>query len=164
MSVSNDIKKLREQLNYHNIQYYVHDNPTISDSEYDKLLRQLEKLEGENPHLITTDSPTQRVGAQPLSTFGNITHRIPMLSLANAMDVNEVKQFHEQVQKGLGIKKVEYVAEPKLDGLAVELVYENGEFVSGSTRGNGEVGEDITLNLKTIKAIPLKLESNFKKF
>ncbi len=162
MSVSNDIKKLREQLNYHNIQYYVHDNPTISDSEYDKLLRQLEKLEGANPHLITTDSPTQRVGAQPLSTFGNITHRIPMLSLANAMDVNEVKQFHEQVQKGLGIKKVEYVAEPKLDGLAVELVYENGEFVSGSTRGNGEVGEDITLNLKTIKAIPLKLESNFK--
>ncbi len=162
MSVSNDIKKLREQLNYHNIQYYVHDNPTISDSEYDKLLRQLEELEDANPHLITTDSPTQRVGAEPLSTFGNITHRIPMLSLANAMDVDEVTQFHEQVQKGLGIKKIEYVAEPKLDGLAVELVYENGEFVSGSTRGNGEVGEDITLNLKTIKAIPLKLESKYK--
>jgi DNA ligase (NAD+) len=156
------INNLCDQLNYHNIRYYVHDDPSISDSEYDKLLRKLQKLESSHPHLVTVDSPTQRVGARPLAEFGSITHRIPMLSLSNAMDAAEIDQFHEQTQKGLGIKKIEYVAEPKLDGLAVELVYEEGIFISGSTRGNGHVGEDITHNLKTIKAIPLKLQDGYK--
>ncbi len=156
------INDLCDQLNYHNIRYYVHDDPSISDSEYDKLLRELQKLESEHPHLVKADSPTQRVGASPLAEFGSITHRIPMLSLSNAMDAEEIEQFHEQTQKGLGVKKIRYVAEPKLDGLAVELVYENGVFISGSTRGNGEVGEDITHNLKTIKAIPLKLQDGHK--
>ena len=125
------INDLCEQLNYHNIRYYVHDDPSISDSEYDKLLRELQKLENEYPHLVAADSPTQRVGATPLSEFGSITHRIPMLSLSNAMDADEIQQFHEQTQKGLGIQKIEYVAEPKLDGLAVELVYEEGIFING---------------------------------
>jgi DNA ligase (NAD+) len=156
------INDLCDQLNYHNIRYYVHDDPSISDSDYDKLFRELQNLESEHPHLVTADSPTQRVGAEPLVEFGSITHRTPMLSLSNAMDANEIQQFHGQVQKGLGIKKIEYVAEPKLDGLAVELVYEDGIFVSGSTRGNGEVGEDITHNLKTIKTIPLKLQEGYK--
>ncbi len=131
------INDLCDQLNYHNIRYYVHDDPSISDSEYDKLLRELQKLENEYPHLVAADSPTQRVGATPLSEFGSITHRIPMLSLSNAMDADEIEQFHEQTQKGLGVKKINYVAEPKLDGLAVELVYEKVFFISVSTRGNG---------------------------
>ncbi len=160
--IQQEIDNLREQLNYHNIRYYVYDDPSISDNEYDVILNQLQKLESENPHLITIDSPSQRVGAEPLSQFGSITHRIPMLSLANAMNLSEIEQFHKQVQKGLKIDKIEYVAEPKLDGLAIELIYENGVFVAGSTRGNGDVGEDITNNLKTIKAIPLKLQKGFK--
>ena len=156
------INNLCNQLNYHNIRYYVHNDPSISDNEYDKLLRELQNLESNHPHLVKADSPTQRVGATPLSEFGSITHRLPMLSLSNAMDADEIQQFHEQTQKGLGIQKIEYVAEPKLDGLAVELVYEEGIFINGSTRGNGEVGEDITHNLKTIKAIPLKLQDGYK--
>ena len=156
------INNLCNQLNYHNIRYYVHNDPSISDNEYDKLLRELQNLESNHPHLVKADSPTQRVGATPLSEFGSITHRLPMLSLSNAMDADEIQQFHEQTQKGLGVQKIEYVAEPKLDGLAVELVYEEGIFINGSTRGNGEVGEDITHNLKTIKAIPLKLQDGYK--
>jgi len=160
--IQKSINDLTDQLNYHNIRYYVHDDPSISDSEYDKLLLELQKLESDYPHLAASDSPTQCVGATPLVELGSITHRMPMLSLSNAMDVSEVQKFHERTQKGLGIKKIVYVAEPKLDGLAVELVYEDGVFISGSTRGNGEVGEDITQNLKTIKAIPLKLQDGYK--
>ena len=160
--IQNKIQKLRDQLNYHNLRYYVHNDPIISDTEYDTLLRNLQLLETENPQFNSADSPTQRVGAKPLSEFGSISHRIPMLSLANAMDIEEIVQFDEQVRKGLGLNKIGYVAEPKLDGLAVELVYENGMFINGSTRGNGEVGEDITQNLKTIKAIPLKLQDGYK--
>ena len=156
------INNLCDQLNYHNIRYYVHNDPSISDSEYDKLLRELQNLESNYPHLVKANSPTQRVGAMAISEFSSITHRLPMLSLANAMDINEIQQFHEQIQKGLGIQKIEYVAEPKLDGLAVELVYKDGVFINGSTRGNGEVGEDITHNLKTIKAIPLQLQNKYK--
>lgn len=155
------IQHLREQLNSHNIQYYVHDDPIISDSEYDAMMRELQELEKKNPHLITTNSPTQRVGAEPLPEFLSVTHRIPMLSLANAMNAVEIDTFDEQVKKGLGVEhNIEYVAEPKLDGLAVELVYEKGIFTYGSTRGNGEVGEDITHNLRTIKSIPLQLQTD----
>ncbi|MBC8213999.1 MAG: NAD-dependent DNA ligase LigA [Candidatus Marinimicrobia bacterium] len=161
MDIQQNISKLREEINNHNIRYYVHDNPTISDSEYDNLLRELEELENLHPEFKTPTSPTQRVGAVPLSKFKTITHRIPLLSLSNAMNENEIVQFDSQTKKGLGIESdIEYVAEPKLDGLAVELVYENGVFAYGSTRGNGFTGEDITQNLKTIRAIPLKIKSD----
>ena len=152
------------QLNDHNYRYYVLDDPLISDSEYDQLFRELQKLETDNPNLITEDSPTRRVGAEPLSSFGSWTHRMPMLSLANAMNEDELAAFDTRVKKGLDTEKdLEYMAEPKLDGLAVELVYENGFFVNGSTRGDGITGEDITQNLKTITAIPLSLRKNGQK-
>jgi len=160
----NQIQDLRDQLNDHNYRYYVLDDPLISDSEYDQLFRELQKLETDNPNLITEDSPTRRVGAEPLSSFGSWTHRMPMLSLANAMNEDELAAFDTRVKKGLDTEKdLEYMAEPKLDGLAVELVYENGFFVNGSTRGDGITGEDITQNLKTISAIPLSLRKNGQK-
>ncbi len=162
MEIARQIQKLREEIDNHNIRYYVYDNPSISDGEYDKLLRNLEKLEAENPSLITADSPSQRVGAAPLPEFDSVNHRLPMLSLSNAMNEEEIVEWNSQVEKGLGLDQIDYIAEPKLDGLAVELVYENGRFVKGSTRGNGVTGEDITQNLKTIRAIPLKL-SDVKK-
>ena len=154
------IEKLRKELDDHNYRYYVLDDPIISDSEWDVLFRELQELENANPHLVSPESPTQRVGAEPLSSFGNVTHRIPMLSLQNGMDEDELKAFDNRMKKGLELDWVEYAAEPKLDGVAVELVYENGHFVSGSTRGNGVVGEDITQNLKTIRGIPLKLRGS----
>ena len=161
IAIQKQINDLRMQLNDHNYRYYVLDDPLISDSEYDQLFRELQKLETDNPTLITEDSPTRRVGAEPLSSFGSWTHRMPMLSLANAMNEDELAAFDTRVKKGLDTEKdLEYMAEPKLDGLAVELVYENGFFVNGSTRGDGITGEDITQNLKTIMAIPLSLRKN----
>ena len=161
MDILREIKLLKTQINRHNIRYYVHNDPIISDSEYDHLMNKLLQLEKQFPNYITPDSPTQRVGAKPLSSFKTITHRIPMLSLANAMNIDELKKFDNQVQKGLGKNQnIEYVAELKLDGLAVELVYKNGKFVYGSTRGDGYVGEDITQNLRTIKSIPLELDND----
>ena len=161
MDSKNQIKLLKTKINHHNIQYYVHDDPIISDSEYDELMHQLLQLEKKYPNLVTFDSPSQRVGAIPLSEFKSIKHKLPMLSLANAMNIDELKEFDKQVKKGLGKDNdVEYIAEPKLDGLAVELVYEDGIFIHGSTRGDGTIGEDITQNLKTIRAIPLTLNEN----
>ena len=161
MDIQTRINQLKNDINNHNINYYVYDNPTISDYEYDLLLRELETLEQKYPNLITADSPTQRVGGEPLKEFGTITHRKPLLSLANAMNVKELEEFNARIKKNLDLTEdVEYLCEPKIDGLAVELVYENGLFVYGSTRGNGEVGENITNNLKTIKAIPLQLNHN----
>ncbi|MBU1064316.1 NAD-dependent DNA ligase LigA [bacterium] len=154
------VTELRKQINAANHSYYVLDNPTISDAEYDRLMRELQNLEESYPELKTPDSPTQRVGANPLTEFGNITHRVPLLSLDNAMNEAELTEFIKRVQKTLQGKNVEFVAEPKIDGLAVELVYENGIFINGSTRGDGITGEDITQNLKTIRSIPLKLKDN----
>ncbi len=154
------IAELRDILQDHNYRYYVLDNPVISDGEYDNLLRELEELENKNPSLITADSPTQRVGAEPVSEFGTIEHRKPMLSLANAMNQDELAAFDERMQKGLEKNSITYIAEPKLDGLGVELVYENGIFAYGSTRGDGFTGEDITHNLKTIRSIPLALRTD----
>ena len=161
MDILRQIQLLREEINQHNTHYYVQDSPVVSDAEYDQLMRKLEKLEMENPKLITPDSPTQRIGAAPLSEFQSLAHRLPMLSLANAMNEDELIEFDNQVKKGLGVdSEIEYTAEPKLDGLAVELVYEDGIFTHGSTRGDGTIGEDITQNLKTIRAIPLSLLKN----
>ena len=161
--IQKKIQSLRDQLNDHNYRYYVLDDPHISDSEYDQLFRQLQKLEEDHPKLVAPDSPTQRVGAEPLAAFGSITHRRPMLSLANAMDEGELRVFDERVKKGLDTTDdVEYMAEPKLDGLAVELIYEKGIFTNGSTRGDGITGEDTTQNLKTISAIPLSLRTDIR--
>ncbi|MBU4445437.1 NAD-dependent DNA ligase LigA [bacterium] len=154
------IEKLRRKINEANYNYYILDNPTISDAEYDSSMRELQQLEESSPQYKTADSPTQRVGASPLTKFNTVTHRIPLLSLDNAMDEAEVIEFVSRVHKALPGEQVEFVAEPKIDGLAVELVYENGIFVSGSTRGDGITGEDITQNLKTIRSIPLQLRSN----
>ena len=159
MSPKNQIKKLRGIIQDHNYRYYVKDDPTIADGEYDTLLRELQSLERENPNLVTSDSPTQRVGSTPIAEFGTINHRIPMLSLANAMNDDELVAFDKRMQKGLDHDSIEYMAEPKLDGLGVEIVYENGLFVYGSTRGDGITGEDITHNLKTIRGIPLSLRT-----
>ena len=152
------VDRLREEIEYHNHRYYVLDQPEIPDAEYDRLMRELEKLENQYPELRTPNSPTQRVGAPPLEAFEIVRHSLPMLSLANAFDEREARDFDKRVKKFLGISTdVLYVTEPKLDGLAVDLVYESGHFVVGSTRGDGVNGENITRNLRTIKTIPLQL-------
>lgn len=149
---------LRNELQRHNYLYYILDQPEVSDAEYDRLMRELEELEGRFPELVTPDSPTQRVGAAPLEAFGAVPHTMPMLSLGNAMNEEEIRAFDQQVRQSLdAASTVEYVAEPKLDGLAVELVYVNGVFTVGSTRGDGYTGEDITRNLRTIRSLPLRL-------
>lgn len=151
------IDQLRQDLDYHNYRYYVLDDPVISDSEYDRLMRELAALEEQYPEFVNPDSPTQRIGAKPLDEFVPVAHSVPMLSLQNAMTADEVVDFDKRVKKLLGVPEVDYVMEVKIDGLAVELVYLNGEFTIGSTRGDGFTGEDITQNLRTIKAIPMRL-------
>lgn len=151
------IEQLREEIEQHNYNYFVLNQPTVSDAEYDRLLRELHQLEEQFPQFQSPTSPTQRVGAPPQTEFRTVQHSIPMLSLANAFSDDEVREFDARVKKLAETEQIEYVAEPKFDGLAVELVYENGVFVLGSTRGDGERGEDVTANLKTIKSIPLKL-------
>ena len=152
------LKDIREKLNYHNYRYYVLDDPDISDAEYDRLMQELLKLEKENPSLITPDSPSQRVGAPPLPAFESVAHTLPMLSLDNAFNETDIIEFDNRLKRALGRShEIEYVCEPKLDGLAVELVYVDGIFSVGSTRGDGSVGENISTNLKTINSIPLRL-------
>ncbi|MCJ7751918.1 MAG: NAD-dependent DNA ligase LigA [Armatimonadetes bacterium] len=153
-------EELRRQINYHNHRYYVLDSPEISDAEYDALFRQLQDLEEQYPDLITPDSPTQRVGAKPLDEFETVRHRLPMLSLGNAFDENELRAFDERVKRHLSLpadETIDYLAELKVDGLAVSLSYENGLFTRGATRGDGATGEDITQNLRTVRAIPLRM-------
>jgi len=158
--VAQRIRALRKEINEHNYRYYILNDPLISDGEYDLLLRELEALEAQHPELVTPDSPTQRVGAQPAEEFPALRHRIPMLSLENAMDEEELRAFDERVHRWLNVTgDIDYVAEPKLDGLAVELIYENGVFTGGSTRGDGVTGEEITSNLRTIRCLPLRLRS-----
>ena len=149
---------LRGEIEYHNYRYYVLDDPEVSDTAYDAFLKELEGLEEIYPELKIPNSPTQRVGGVPLEVFGQVPHTIPMLSLANAMEEKAVIDFDQRIKRFLKIDtQIQYVAEPKLDGLAVELIYEQGEFVVGSTRGDGFTGEDVTKNLRTIKTIPLHL-------
>lgn len=151
------IEFLRSTLDYHNYRYYALDDPEIPDSEYDRLMAELVRLEAAYPQLIISASPTQRVGASPLPAFNEVKHRLPMLSLANAFDEQEVIDFDRRVRERLGISELAYVAEPKLDGLAVSLVYEDGVLIQGATRGDGTHGEDVTQNVRTIRAIPLRL-------
>ena len=157
-AIEDRLKELREILEQHNYNYYILDSPTISDGEYDVIFRELYTLETKHPELIISESPTQRVGTEPLIEFGSIEHQIPMLSLSNAMNPEELIAFDERMKKELNLKKnILYIAEPKLDGLGIELIYEQGIFIKGSTRGDGFTGEDITQNLKTIRSLPLKL-------
>ena len=151
------IEELRKIIRHHDYLYYVLNKPEISDAEYDKLMQELKKLEEMYPEFITPDSPTQRVGAPPAEEFKTVPHLKPMLSLDNAFNEEEMRRFDERIRKELGKENVAYIAEPKLDGLSVELVYENGIFTRGSTRGDGYNGEDVTENLKTIRAVPLRL-------
>ncbi len=154
------MRELREQINYHNYRYYILDQPEVSDAEYDRLLRELMEWEAQYPELVTPDSPTQRIGAQPLASFRTVQHRLPMLSLGNAFTEAELREFNERVERLVGpdhAKHLDYVCELKVDGLAVSLTYANGVLQTGATRGDGFAGEDITQNLRTIRAIPLRL-------
>lgn len=158
-----EILHLREEVEKHNYHYHVLDSPKISDAEYDRLFRRLIDLEKANPEFAAPDSPTQKVGSPPLGKFATLRHTLPMLSLNNANDREEMKEFDEKIQRFLKISTpIQYVAEPKIDGVAVELVYENGQLTVGSTRGDGSNGEDITRNLKTIRSIPLTLRKGEK--
>ena len=156
-AVRERIARLRDEIERHNHLYYVLDAPAISDAEYDRLFRELEQLETEHPELVAPDSPTQRVGGAPLAAFDQVEHRQPMLSLNNAFATAEVEAFDRRVREALGLPEVEYAAEPKFDGLAISLAYENGVFVRGATRGDGYAGEDVTANLRTVPSIPLRL-------
>lgn len=153
-------RELRAELERHNYQYYVLDQPLVSDAEYDHLFRELQQLESEHPGLADPESPTQRVGASPLPAFLQVVHRTPMLSLGNAFSEEEVAAYDRRVREGLGLDGVEYLAEPKFDGLAISLRYEQGKFVQGATRGDGYTGEDVTSNLRTVKSIPLRLRGD----
>lgn len=161
------IQALRAELDEHNYRYYVLDEPSVPDVEYDRLFRELQALEAEHPELVTPDSPTQRVGGEALSAFGEVRHEVPMLSLGNAFEEEDLLAFDRSVQSGLGLSggdlfgggaAVEYSCEPKLDGLAVSLLYRNGVLERGATRGDGTTGEDISANVRTIRNVPLKLK------
>lgn len=158
LQAEQQIARLREQLNHHSVQYYVLDDPEIPDVEYDRLYRELQSLEQQFPDLITPDSPTQRVGDKPLENFAQVKHELPMLSLDNVFSEEELIDFNKRLQQRLERDdEITYAAEPKLDGLAVSLLYENGLLVRAGTRGDGTTGEDITQNVRTIHAVPLKL-------
>ncbi len=165
MSSTKDIEeqldRLRDEIRYHNYRYHVLDDPDIPDAEYDRLMRRLQALEAKHPNLVRSDSPTQRVGDTPVEAFGTVTHRLPMLSLDNAFSEDELRDFHRRVTQRLeleeGADRLPYTAEPKLDGAAVSLIYEDGALVRGATRGDGTTGEDITHNVRTIDAVPLHL-------
>jgi DNA ligase (NAD+) len=160
-SVRSRLERLRREVDEHNYRYYVLDEPSVDDAVYDALLRELTELEADHPELVTPESPTQRVGAQPSAAFASVAHEAPMLSLANAFNEQEVADFDRRVRERLGLTEdddpVVYTAEPKLDGLAVSLLYEQGRFVRAATRGDGTTGEDVTHNIRTLRSVPLKL-------
>lgn len=160
-AVAKRAAELRQILHYHNYRYYVLDDPEISDAEYDRLLRELQDIEDKYPELITPDSPTQRVGAEPATGFASVTHPIPMYSLANAFSAGDLREFDQRVRAVAGDSEVEYVLELKIDGLAVSLQYADGVLVTGATRGDGTVGEDITNNLRTLPGVPLRLQEPY---
>lgn len=159
--IEQEIEQLRETLHHHGVRYYVEDNPEITDAEYDRLMRELIALEQENPEFASDSSPSMRVGGKPLDGFTQVKHEIPMLSLDNAFEESELDNFHKKIATRLKTQQCDtYCCEPKLDGLAVSLLYENGILVQAATRGDGATGENITANVKTIKSIPLKLQGD----
>ena len=157
MDIAKEAARLRELLNEYNYRYYVLDAPTVTDYEYDMLLRQLEDIEKEHPELITPDSPTQRVGGEAVKSFASVRHEVPLESLQDVFSEDELMEFGERVRSAVG--ETRYTVEPKVDGLSVALEYENGVFVRGATRGDGVTGEDVTENIRTIRSIPMKLDN-----
>jgi len=151
------IEKLREEIRHHDRKYYIEASPEISDREYDRLIDRLKKLEAEHPELVTPDSPTQRVGEQPVAELEDVAHRVPMLSIENTYSIEELRTYGRRIEKALGDEPVEWVVELKIDGVAVALLYEDGRLVRGATRGNGRVGDNITHNVRTIHDVPLRL-------
>jgi DNA ligase (NAD+) len=162
-TVSKRLEALREYIRQHQYKYYVENRPVISDAEYDALFRELQQLEADYPELITPDSPTQRVGGEPAVEFAPVTHLVPMLSLDNAMSVNDLREFAERLRRLAPTESLTYVVEPKIDGLGVALLYEQGVFVRGATRGDGRIGENITQNIRVIKSVPLRLQGELAK-
>lgn len=160
-NLKKELDTLKEQIRHHNYRYHVLDDPEVPDAEYDRLMRRLQAIEQDHPELVTDDSPTQRVGAEPVEAFGTVRHDVPMLSLENAFGDDELREFHRRVCTRLELEsqgdQLEYAAEPKLDGAAVSLLYKDGLLVRGATRGDGTTGEDITHNVRTIEAVPLRL-------
>ena len=160
-TILDELNSLKDQIRHHNYRYHVLDDPEIPDAEYDRLMRQLQSIEQQHPELISDDSPTQRVGDEPISAFGSVQHQVPMLSLDNAFSPDELREFHRRVTERLELEdssdQLIYAAEPKLDGAAVSLLYEGGQLFRGATRGDGSKGEDITHNVRTIESIPLRL-------
>ena len=157
VSVEQQLKKLREQIRHHEELYYAHDQPEISDREYDALLQRLQELEQQNPELITSDSPTQRVGGRPVEGFAQVVHRRPMLSLDNSYNIEELRAFDQRCQRLADGRAIEYVAELKIDGLSLALHYEDRVLARAVTRGDGRIGEEVTANARTIRSIPLRL-------
>jgi len=158
-SIRHEVERLRREIEHHNHRYHVLDDPELTDAQYDELFRRLETLERQHPELVTPDSPTQRVGAAPAAGFATVTHRQQMLSLQNAATHEELLEFDTRIRKFLGRDEITYAGEPKMDGVAVELVYENGLLTVGSTRGDGITGENVTANIRTIKSVPLRLRA-----
>src|SRR5438105_2416371 len=158
-SIQDRLNELRAAIRHHEERYYIHNDPDIADEEFDRLLHELERLEAEHPDLVTQDSPTQRVAGRPVEGFATVEHLVPMLSLDNAYNEDELRAFDERVRKGAGRGDAQmvYVAELKIDGLSLALTYEDGRLVRGATRGDGTRGEDVTANVRTIRSIPLSL-------
>ena len=158
-NVEKEIEKLRAEIRHHEHRYYVLNDPKISDFEFDKLMHRLQELESQHPELVTPDSPTQRVGGQPAEEFPKVRHSSPMLSLDNTYSVDDLRDFDRRVRELAGRENVEYVAELKLDGLSMALAYEDGALVHGVTRGDGTTGEDVTSNVRTIRSLPLRVDT-----
>ena len=160
VELSEQYQQLVETINAHNHRYYVLDSPEVSDAEYDQLMEQLRAIEADHPELQSPDSPTQRVGAGPSEQFAVVPHRVPMLSLANAFSADTLRAWHDRITRLLGREIRDFTIEPKIDGLAIMLRYEQGHFSIGATRGDGAQGEDITANLRTVRSLPLGLHDN----
>ena len=160
MSVQKEIEELRQQLEYHNRLYYLQAKPEISDREFDRLMKRLEKLEAEHPEYDSPDSPTKKVGGAPIEGFQTVAHRLPMLSIDNIFEQEGLREFETRICKLLEAEQVELTAEYKIDGVAVSLIYENGHLTQGVTRGDGQQGDDITHNVRTIGGVPLRLQTD----
>src|SRR5207253_1121936 len=162
MSAKTEIEKLRSALEKHNRLYY-EGEPEISDYDFDQMMRRLQELEAEHPEFADPNSPTQRVGGAPIEEFKTVIHEPPMLSIENAYSLDELREWDARVRKGLGIDSIEYEAELKIDGVSIDLLYENGQLARGATRGDGVRGDDVTPNVRTVRALPLKIPAKYKR-
>src|SRR4051794_3229168 len=156
-SAQAEIERLREELRYHDERYYIHSDPEISDYEYDQLLKRLGELEAAHPQLVTPDSPTQRVAGHAVESFQEVRHRVPMRSLDNTYSIEDLREWDARARRGAGREQIDYVAELKIDGISMSLLYEQGALARGVTRGDGVVGDDVTQNVRTIRSLPLRV-------